>query len=192
MFDSFKRYISNKAKLTNQELDKIQSLSIEKKFRKKQYLLQTGDICKHHTFIVKGCMRLYRISNKGVEHIIRFAIEEWWMGDKESLNTGQPSRSNIDALEDSEVLMWTKENHQILLDEIPAFNVFSERVQARSLASSYNRIYTTISLSAEEKYHDFIQTYPNIFNRVPLHMIASYLGVSRETLSRIRNQFTSK
>jgi len=124
MFDSFKRYISNKAKLTNQELDKIQSLSIEKKFRKKQYLLQAGDICKHHTFIVKGCMRLYRISNKGVEHVIRFAIEEWWMGDKESLNTGQPSRSNIDALEDSEVLMWTKENHQILLDEIPAFNVF--------------------------------------------------------------------
>jgi CRP-like cAMP-binding protein len=192
MFQHFIKYSRQKSPLTDAELGRIQALSIEKKLRKKQYLLQEGDVCRHNCFIVKGCLRLYRISADGSEHIVRFGIENWWMSDRESFVTGQPSKSCIDALEDSELLMWTKENFELLESEIPAFKAFTDQLIARSLSASYNRIYTSISLTAEEKYLDFIKSYPDIFNRVPLHMIASYLGVTRETLSRIRSHFAGQ
>jgi CRP-like cAMP-binding protein len=105
MFNSFIKYISDKAKLTSEELEKIKSLSLEKRLRKRQYLLQEGQINKYTTFIVKGCLRTYRVSADGSEHILSFGIENWWVGDLESKTTGLPSKSNIEALEDSELLI---------------------------------------------------------------------------------------
>jgi CRP-like cAMP-binding protein len=192
MFESFKIYISDKATLTENELERIESLSVEKKLRKKQYLLQEGEVDKHLTFIVKGCLRSYRVSSDGYEHILNFGIENWWMGDFESHITGSPSKSNIDALEDSELLIWAVGNFKLLLAEIPGLKLFYERSYQKRLAAVNNRIYDVISSSAEDKYNDFIKKYPDIFNRVPLHMIASYLGVSRKTLSRVRGQFANK
>jgi len=192
MFDVFRNYISDKAKLTEKELDTIKSVSFLKKIRKRQYLLQEGDVWQYSAFVCKGCVRMYRIGQDDTEHIMRFSVETWWVGDRESYATGQPAKNNIDALEDSEILMWTKENFQALLKEIPELNAFIERLIARSLIASQDRIFSAISYTAEEKYQNFLKTYPDIFNRVPLHMIASYLGVSRETLSRIRSQFNHK
>jgi CRP-like cAMP-binding protein len=192
MFEAFRKYISDKANLTNKELDMIESLSVHKKLRKRQFLLQEGDVCRYMTFIARGCMRQYRIDTDGAEHITRFAIENWWMSDRESYTTGQPSKSYIDCLEDSDVIVWTKENYSELLRQIPEFHNFMEQLLNRSFIAKDNRIHAAISFTAEEKYHNFLKNFPDIFNRVPLHMIASYLGISRETLSRIRSQYAYK
>jgi CRP-like cAMP-binding protein len=188
MFNSFKEYIHDKAKLTNEELEKIKSFSSEKRLRKKQYLLQEGEVNKYATFIVKGCLRTYRVSDDGSEHILSFGIENWWVGDLESKTTGLPSKSNIEALEDSQLLIWPINDFDFLIDTIPELKSFNEKAFQRSLAAFNNRVYNVIGHSAEEKYREFIKINPDIFNRVPLHMIASYLGVSRKTLSRIRSQ----
>jgi CRP-like cAMP-binding protein len=123
---------------------------------------------------------------------MRFATENWWISDRESYTESTPSKSNIDALEDSEVLLWSKENFDNLIKTIPGLNSFFERLLAKSFNANQNRIYTHISQTAEEKYNDFIRKYPDLFARIPLHMIASYLGVTRETLSRIRIKYAHK
>jgi CRP-like cAMP-binding protein len=192
MFDIFQKYISDKAVLTQEELERIRSFSSIKKFRKKQYILQEGDVWRYNAFVCKGSTRMYRISDDGMEYIIRFAIENWWVGDRESYTTGQPAKNNIDVLEDSEILFWKKNDFEMLQKEIPELKDLGDRLVARSLNANQNRIFASISYSAEEKYEYFLKTYPDIFNRVPLHMIASFLGISRETLSRIRNHYAGK
>lgn len=192
MFEVFEIYLKEKADLTADELDAVRAVCIEKKIRKKQYLLQEGDVCHYNCFIVKGCLRFYRVGEDGTEHILRFAVENWWISDTESYNTGKPSKSNIDALENSEVILIDKPAFVNLMMTIPKFRNFIERLKARSFDASQNRIMSNISHTTEEKYQNFIASFPNIFNRVPLHLVASYLGVSRETLSRVRTQFVHK
>ncbi|GAA3917929.1 cyclic nucleotide-binding domain-containing protein [Chitinophaga oryziterrae] len=192
MFKAFEIYLKEKADLTPDELDAVRAVSIEKKIRKRQYLLQEGDVCLHNCFIVKGCLRSYRVGEDGTEHILRFAVENWWISDHESYNTGNPSKSNIDALENAEVILIEKTAFIYLMTSIPRFKNFIEGLKSRSFDASQNRIMSNISDTAEEKYQYFMTSFPDIFYRVPLHMIASYLGVSRETLSRIRSKFSHK
>ncbi|WP_221391281.1 Crp/Fnr family transcriptional regulator [Dyadobacter sp. NIV53] len=192
MFDVFRNYLTSKVALTDNELEMIEAVSVIKKLRKRQYLLQEGDLWKMNVFICKGCLRTYRVDDKGIEHILNFAIENWWSGDRESLMTGNPAKSNIDALEDSVVLLIEKEKFDNLCDQIPAFNNLINNLLQKSLNASYNRIIANISYTAEEKYLNFIAIRSDIANRIPQHMIASYLGISAETLSRIRNQMSKK
>lgn len=192
MFEVFKAYLENKAKLTEQEMARVELLSIIKKLRKKQYLLQEGDIWKYDAFVSKGCLRTYSIDEKGQEHIINFAIENWWTGDQESHLSGLPSRFNIDAIEDSEVVLFTHSNFQLLCEEIPAFGTMINNIFKRSFISSQNRIQAALSYTAEEKYLDFVSKYPGFAMRIPLNMIASYLGMTPETLSRVRNLSAKK
>ena len=189
MFEIFSSYLKEKAGLTDEELDQVRVVTVNRKLRKRQYLLQEGDVCHYNCFVVKGCLRNYRVSEDGNEHILRFAIENWWLSDPESYNNDTPSKNNIDALEDSELLLIEKQDFNNLLSNIPHFKDFIYNLKAKSFDASQNRIMSNISDTAEEKYLNFMKRYPDIFNRVPLHMIASYLGVSRETLSRIRNQY---
>jgi len=190
MFETLASYLKEKAGLTKEELDHVQNVTINKRLRKRQYLLQEGEVCHFNCFVAKGCLRNYRVSEDGNEHILRFAVENWWISDQESYNNGTPTKNNIDALENSEVLLIEKQDFTNLLNNIPRFKDFIYALKANSFDASQNRIMSNISDTAEEKYFNFIKNYPDIFNRVPLHMIASYLGVSRETLSRIRNQYT--
>ncbi|MBE9466642.1 Crp/Fnr family transcriptional regulator [Dyadobacter subterraneus] len=192
MFEVFKKYILEKVNLTEEELALIRSYSVIKKLRRRQYLLQEGEVNRYKAFITKGCLRQYRIGDNGEEHIMRFGIETWWMSDMESYTSISPSKSFIDALEESEVLMWAKEDWDELLIKIPKIGEFQESLLNRSFNAKENRIHVTISYTAEQKYSDFITSFPEIYNRVPLHMIASYLGISRETLSRIRHHFALK
>ena len=189
MFEVFAAYLKEKGSLTGEELEQVRAVTVIKRLRKRQYLLQEGDVCYHNCFVTKGCMRNYRVGEDGTEHILKFAIENWWMSDSESYNTEMPSKNNIDALEDSELLLIKKEDFNRLVTDIPNFRNFRDFIKARNIDANQNRIMSNISDSAEEKYLNFIRSYPDIFNRVPLHMIASYLGVSRETLSRVRNQY---
>jgi len=192
VFEVFRKYIEGKTSLTEEQYGRLQSLCIIKKLRKKQYLLQEGDSWKYHTFITKGCMRTYSIDEKGLEHIIYFGLENWWIGDKESLMFNQPSKYNIDAIEDSEVVLFTDPNFNLACKEIPAFNDMINNILQRSFAVSQNRLQAAISYTAEEKYLNFLNKYPGFATRIPQSMIASYLGITPETLSRVRNLSAKK
>jgi CRP-like cAMP-binding protein len=192
VFEIFRKYIEGRISLTEEQYGRLQALCIIKKLRKKQYLLQEGDTWKYHAFITKGCMRTYSIDEKGLEHIIYFGIENWWIGDKESLMFNQPSKYNIDAVEDSEVVLFTDSNFNLACKEIPAFNDMINNILQRSFANSQSRIQAAISYTAEEKYLNFLNKYPGFATRIPQSMIASYLGITPETLSRVRNLSAKK
>ena len=192
MFDIFRRYLEDKITLTNENYELIKSVSLFKKLRKRQYLLQAGDISYYHAFVCKGFLRYYYVDEKGQEHIMQFAPENYWTGDFDSMNSGLPSKYDIDAIEESEILLLKKEDFEKIRKTIPAFNDFVNESLKKNASVLQERIHVNISLSAEQKYSDFISKYPSISNRVPLHMIASYLGVSAETLSRIRSQSAKK
>lgn len=196
MFDIFHNYIlaktNNRHPLSEKELAWIQSVFVPKKLRKKQYLLQEGEINKFHCFVCKGCLRMYRVDEKGQEHIFQFAIENWWTGDRESMISGNPSKYNIEALEDSELLMISRSDMDEISEKIPAIKLMVQNIQQNNVIATQNRIHAAISYTAEEKYLNFVKTYPDIIQRVPQQMIASYLGITRETLSRIRKQSVGK
>ncbi len=187
MFEVFKQYAGEKIILSDSDLQWMESLSISRRIRKNQYLLQEGDVCHYNCFVTKGCLVSYRLSDKGDVHVLRFATENWWVSDRESFVNGTPSQLNIQASEDSEVILWSKENFEILMKGILGLSRFVEALFDRSLQANQKRVFAQISQSAEDRYHDFLKKFPDLINRVPLHMIASYLGVSRERLSRIRS-----
>ncbi len=192
MFENFEKYILAKAPLTAEELAQLRSQAVVKKIYKRQFLLQEGEVCRHKIFVVKGLLRAYRLADDGVEHIMRFAPENGWMIDHESYSRQQPSQYYIEAMEDTQVIAWTRDSMNELFESIPAFKLFSEQIKEQSINDSQQRILINISYTAEEKYKAFIQSLPEVFSRVPLHMVASYLGVSRETLSRIRHAQASR
>jgi len=184
----FKDYIRGRSTVTEKELDLIAASAQVKKLRKRQYLLQEGDVWKFNAFVLKGCFRTYSVDNNGNEHIIQFAIENWWPGDRASYDSGEPSVYNIEAIEDSEVILIAKSRFEQLRKEIPALNDMVNELLHRSFIVTQGRIHTFISLSAEEKYKQFVDKYPQLATRVPQNMIASYLGITPETLSRIRSR----
>lgn len=190
MFEVFEKYLREWVEISDEELQLIRAASTEKTLRKWQSILHDGEVWKMNCFIATGCFRLYRFGKDGTDHTLRFGVENWWINDQESYNHGTPSLNNIEALAASKVILWTKENWEELMITIPALKLFYEKLLARGYETSQHRIYSLISASAEEKYVEFQKTYPKVFNKVPLHMVASYLGISRETLSRIRKQFT--
>lgn len=186
MFEVFAKYLQNQIQLNDQELEMILKVCVSRRLRKNQYLLQEGDVWRYNAFITSGCLRTYSINDKLQEHIINFAIENYWIGDRDSLLNGTPSRYNIDAIEDSELLLISKDDFAVLMKSIPQFQDLVNLIIERSFAASQDRINSSISLNAEEKYATFLKKQPNIANRVPQHMVASYLGITPETLSRIR------
>ncbi|WDF61717.1 MULTISPECIES: Crp/Fnr family transcriptional regulator [Flavobacterium] len=192
MYEIFQKYLEDKTELTQAESERIQSFAIIKKLRKRQYLLQEGDVWKYDAFITQGCVRTYTVDEKGSEHVNSFSIENWWTGDRESLMMQQPSRFNIDAIEDTELVLFTHENFELLCREIPAFNNMVNAILQRSFIAAQNRIQASLTLTAEEKYLNFINKYPGFASRIPQTMIASYLGMTPETLSRIRKQTAKK
>jgi len=191
MFEIFETYITANGDFTPEDLQFIRSLSIVKKVRRKEFLLQEGEVCRYKIFIAKGLLKSYYLRHDGTEHIMRFSPENSWATDPESLRNQTPAQSNIEALENSEVVMWTRESLAELFASIPAFKAYMDRLISGALKSSHERIRMNLSYTSEEKYEDFITSFPDVFRRVPLHMVASYLGVSRETLSRIRHAKTS-
>ena len=172
--------------LSDDQIRLIGAAAVKRVVHRKQILLQAGETCRHKIFIPKGLLRMYRTGADGSEHILKFSTELTWITDGESYTHRTPSAYSIDAIEAGEVLMWSRDCFDTLLNQIPALKAFSDQLISRNLYSSQNRLYKVISATPEEKYDDFINTYPGILLRVPLRMVASYLGVSVKTLTRIR------
>jgi CRP-like cAMP-binding protein len=157
-----------------------------RKLRKRQYFLQEGDVCKYIGFVVKGSARTFTVDEKGNEHILKLSLEYWWLADFESFYLLTPSRFNIEALEDLEVLQSTNAQIEEFLKHIPAFSAMSNVINQNYTIANQKRMQAAMSFTAEERYEDLISNYPDFFKRFSQNMIASYLGLSRETLSRIR------
>jgi CRP-like cAMP-binding protein len=194
MFESLIKYFNSytTTPLTEDEIGLIQEIFIPKKFRKRQYFLQEGEQAKYKAFITKGAMRQYRVDEKGEEHIIKLFIENWWVSDRESLINKTPSVYFIDAWEDTEVLLAVETELGDLVDRIHTLGEWIRKLDANFAVASQKRISAAISLSAEERYYDLEKTNPSFLQRFPQHIIASYLGINRETLSRIRSRSFKK
>src|SRR5689334_21886000 len=173
MHAGFETYLKENMDLPDDDIRLIWSFAVEKKARRKQILLHEGEICRFKVFICKGLLRTYRTREDGSEHIIQFSPENLWITEPESLHNRTPSRYHIDAVEDSELIFWTKSDFDILHAQIPRLKYFTERLISRNLTLGRDRIFSAISATPEEKYDEFVQAYPTVFARVPLHMIAS-------------------
>lgn len=182
--------ISKKISLSEEEKLLCQTFFTSKKFRKKQYLLQEGDVCKYTAFVNTGILRSYTIDDKGTEHIIQFALEDWWITDIYSFLTAEPSTFNIDVLEDAEVLLITKAAQDEMVLQLPKMERFLRLLMQNSLIAMQRRLIGSLNFTAEDKYLQLLNSCPTIIQRVPQHLIASYLGITPETLSRIRRQMT--
>lgn len=188
MFELILKNLSRHITLTPEEAGHFTSILKSRTLRRKQYLLQAGDICRHECFVNKGCLRTYHLDDKGQEHIVQFAFEDWWTGDMHSFITGKPSLYHIDALEDCELLLIEKHQWEKMFSDIPKLERFYRLLLQNAFVSMQRRIAENMSLTAEERYANFLQQYARFEQRLPQRQIASYLGITPESLSRIRKK----
>lgn len=157
------------------------------KIKRKQLYLHRGEICRHSTFVLSGCLRGYTIDANGLEHILNFAPADWWIADMYSLLSQQPGYLNIDALEDSLVLQLSKAHQEILYAEMPQFERYFRIITEKSLVGFHQRTLDSLSLPAQERYLKFCKQYPSLVNQIPQKHIASYIGVTPEFFSKMRS-----
>ena len=162
-----------------------------RKYLKGQFVVQNGDICRHESFVLSGCLKTFYIDNDGHEHIVMFAIEDWWTADLGSFISQTPADLNVQCLEDSELIQISYNDLQQLYIEIPKLERFFRIIIQNAFVAAQKRIINNLSLPAMERYIRFRDQYPKIEQRVPQYMIASYLGITKEFLSKIRAQLTN-
>jgi len=186
LIDYFEKHLP----LSEEEKSIVDNYFKERRVKRRQFILQEGDICKHNTFIVEGCFRMYLVDAKGKEHNLQFAVEHWWIGDIGSFHSEKPSKLYIEALENSIILQIKKEDQLKLFVDYPKFNRIFRILAENAMVSLQNRILQNISSTAEERYLDFLDRYPYFFNRISNVQISSYLGVTPEFLSIIRKKIS--
>jgi CRP/FNR family transcriptional regulator len=182
LISHIRRFIS----LSEPEAEILISYLKHSKIKKKEHLLSEGEICTANYFVLKGCIRSYFFNDKEIEQTLLFAIENWWITDYMSLESGKPSHFNIQAIENSEVAILDKKIQEELFAAIPQLERYFRMILQRSYAASQIRIKFIYSLSGEERYRQFNASFPEFVQRVPQYMLASYLGFTPEFLSKIR------
>jgi len=192
MYELFFQQFNEKVPLTPEEQETIKTFLTPKKLRKKQYLLQEGDICKYIAFVEKGALKSYVIDEAGTERITQFALEGWTISDLYSFLTGEPATYHIDAIEDAELVLISKAAHEELLQKVPKYETYIRLQITGAYIALQRRLTSIISLPIEERYKNLTTLYPTIVQRVPQHMIASYMGLTPETLSRVRGRVSGK
>lgn len=190
MQELIKKHISQFIHLTDEEFDFFLSLTKSRKLRKRQYLLQAGDICRYESFVTQGCLRAYSVDEKGKEHIVQFAIEDWWIADLNSFLTQTPAIYNIDALEDSELIQIDKNALEQIYSCLPQFERFFRIKIQKAFTALQSRLNDSLSGTAADRYLSFVSKYPLFEQRLPQHQVASYLGISAEFLSKIRQSLS--
>lgn len=181
-------YFEKLIPLNEEEKLMVEDIFKERRIKRKQFILQEGDICSQNTFIIEGCFRSYTVDDKGKEHNLQFAVENWWVGDIGSFHSEKPSKLNIEAIENSIILQCRKEDQIKLFVKYPKFDRIFRVLAENAMVSMQNRILQNISSTAEERYLDFVERFPHFFNRISNVQIASYLGMTPEFLSAIRKK----
>jgi len=184
----FSRYLA----LDEEEIRELESRLNQRNIKRRQFILQEGDVCKLYTFVVSGCFKMYKVDKKGNEHNLQFAIEDGWIADIGSFHSEKPSELYIEAIEQSTVLQIAKKDLLFLYGTYPKFDRNFRVMVENAFIQLQKRTLQNISSSAEERYLDFLDSHPNLFNRISNVQIASYLGVTPEFLSKIRKKITSK
>ncbi len=194
MIDQLIHHINSRIdnQLTQSDINLLSEVFHAKKLRKHQYLIQSGDVCKIAAFVVKGALKKYTIDNSGKENILELYIENWWAGDKESFMIGTPTPYYIDAYEDTELLILSKDDYTNKLSKMHFILELNNVLTERQSYQLMKRLHSSQTLSAEEKLEQLQNTYPEFIQRFPQHIIASYLGMTKETLSRIRKNSLKK
>ena len=183
--------ISKHIALTEEEENYFESLLREKNFKNKQYITCEGDICKHLTFINKGCCRTFNIDTNGFEHILHFSSQDYWVGDLYSLISKKPGVLFIQAMEKTEVLQIAKTDLDNLFFKIPKFERMFRILAENAYVETQNRVMEGLGLSAKERYNIFNKKYAAIKDRLPQKQIALYLGVTPEFFSRMKKNTNS-
>jgi CRP-like cAMP-binding protein len=189
-FDLLISTISRNLSLTGEEIEFFISLLRSKSLANGEFLLREGDVCKYESFVVKGCLKTYYLDEMGIEHIIDFSIEEWWADDLYSLLTQTPSRSNIKAIEDTDVLQIGKTDLELLYQKIPKFERFFRILFQNAYITQREQINLALSASARERYLLFVKKKPYAEKRFSQKDIASYLGVTPQFLSALRKKLS--
>ena len=181
-------YFDKSIPLNEKEKELVRTKFHSRLFRKRQYVLQEGNICLHFNFVVRGCLRTYKIDEKGNTHILQFATENNWINDLGSFHGVKPSTLNIDALEDTVVLQISRDDLISIYMEAPKFDRIFRVLVENAFVRLQERLMQNISSTAEERYYSFLELYPQLINRLSQVQIAAYIGVTPEFLSRLRNQ----
>lgn len=181
-------YISNHISLTDEEITHLESKIAVRNYLKGQYIVQQGDVCKYSCFVLSGCTKTFYVDSEGQEHILMFSIEDWWTSDMGSFITQTPADFNVQCLENSELVMFSYDIIEELYIEIPKLERFFRQIIEKGFVASQKRIVRNFSLSAKEQYLYFREQYPKIEQRIPQYMVASYLGITKEFLSKIKSQ----
>lgn len=186
--EQFKEFVKKRICVTEEELEDIVSRYQVRKIKKRDYFLRAGEICHYEAYVVSGLFKSSYVTADGTEHILQFAIEDWWIGDIASFNDVEPALQTIQALEDSVVLTLSKKNKDKLYEDHPIYEKLSRIMAQRAQIASQHRIISSIGFTAQERYLDFIKRYPKIYPRISNMQLASYLGVTQEFLSRLKRQ----
>lgn len=189
---NFQTYLTSNLEVAEGEIVTLLENCVTKIFTKGQFLLRRNEYCKHAFFVENGLLRQYSINDKGKEHILSFAPENWIVTDRESSFFNRPSAYYIQALEDSTVVLIDESFIRLLSEKLPAFVDFNNRLLHNHIRHLQNRINLLLSAAAKDRYIQFIKTHPDILLRVPQSMIASYLGITPESLSRVRRDLIEK
>ena len=184
--------IAKHVSLTPQEQALFLSKTETKQFKTKTILLSAGEVATCTYFVNSGILRSFNINDNIIEHVLHFACEGWWIGDMYSYISGKPGNLFIEVLEDSEVVIITKENHQKLYQEIPKLERFFRILAENSLVSHQERLMDNLSLTADERFEKFCFKYPTLIQKVPQKHIASYIGVTPEFFSKMKSRMLKK
>ncbi|OIQ22582.1 MAG: cyclic nucleotide-binding protein [Flavobacterium sp. MedPE-SWcel] len=186
MFSEIIAHICNYITLTEEDVRELTDTLQIKEVNKKEHLLKAGEVCCNNYFIIKGCFRLYLITDKGAEQIVQFGIENWWITDYVSLKSGKPSEFYLQATEDAQVVVLNKAIEEELFAKIPQLERYFRLVLERAYSAQLIRIHYIFNLTGEEQYKIFNGEFPEFVQRVPQYMLASFLGITPESLSRLR------
>ncbi|RYZ97099.1 MAG: Crp/Fnr family transcriptional regulator [Sphingobacteriaceae bacterium] len=188
----FENYLRLHTILDPEEIGRVSQLAVVRKLSRNQSILNESEVCRHKAFIVSGLLRTFALRPDGSEHILQFNPENTWTLDVESYDRQTPSNFNISAVEPSEVLLWPKVEFERLLAELPGLKFYAGELISRNIYNSRQRLLTILSATPEEKYEDLVKNSPQLLSRLPLRMIASYLGISLKTLTRVRKAQLSR
>lgn len=180
-------YFDRLIPLNKEEKELVNEMFLPRLFRKRQYVLQEGDVCTQFNFVVRGCLRSYKIDEKGSIHVLQFASENNWINDLGSFHSIKPSVLNIDALEDTVVFQISHDNLISLYNHAPKFDRIFRVLIENGFVRLQERLLQNISSTAEERYQSFLELYLHLINRLSQVQIASFLGITPEFLSRLRN-----
>ncbi|OQP61732.1 cyclic nucleotide-binding protein [Niastella vici] len=188
--DALISYFDKMIPLNNDEKELVKKTFHHRLYRKRQYVLQEGDVCVHINFVVRGCLRMYKIDDQGNTHVLHFAAENYWINDLGSFHGLHPSGLNIDALEDTVVLQISRDDMITLYTQAPKFDRIFRVLIENSYVRLQQRLLQNISSTAEERYKSFLEVYPHLANRLAQVQIAAFLGITPEFLSRLRNRMS--